>query len=307
MVQRCPQSRAPAVQARYSLEFARAPSVWSAYPKILLSRKPRLVPEGGQVPRIEARLASVAIDRRHLARYAELCGATNGNTLPVAYPHVLAMPLHLAILGSAAFPVRLFGLVHVRNRIAMRRPLLVDEPGAILSWIEEHRETVRGQEFDLQTEYIVAGETQWDETCTFIARKRQVSGDRRPAMPGEDSATTAPPGLVASSFRAPSGLGRRYGWISGDVNPIHMSDISARAFGFPRAIAHGMWSLARSAAEFGPESFAGSCEFEVSFKLPILLPSAVVLQRWPVDGGSEFALCDANLGKPYLTGRLRLL
>ena len=108
------------MQAKQSLEFSRAPAVWSMYPRIMVSRKPSLVPEGGEVPRIEARLGKVVIDRGHLASYSEICGAATGATLPIAYPHILAMPLHLAMLGAEAFPVKLFGLVHVHNRIAMR-------------------------------------------------------------------------------------------------------------------------------------------------------------------------------------------
>jgi hypothetical protein len=164
------------MQAKHSLEFARAPAVWSMYPKMLIARKPSLVPEGGEVPRIEARLAKVAIERRHLAAYAEICGAAAGTTLPVAYPHVLATPLHLAMLGAEAFPVKVFGLVHVHNRIAMRQPLSADEPAEIRAWIEGHRDTERGQEFELHTEYVVKGAPLWDETCTFLARKRAPAG-----------------------------------------------------------------------------------------------------------------------------------
>src|SRR5688572_14098487 len=160
------------MQAKHSLEFARAPAVWSMYPKIMLSRKPALVPENSAVPRIEARLSKVAIDRKHLASYSEVCGAASGATLPIAYPHVLAMPLHLAILGAEAFPVKLFGLVHVHNRIAMREPISAEEPAEVRAWIEGHRDTERGQEFDLHTEYVVGGEPLWDETCTFLARRK---------------------------------------------------------------------------------------------------------------------------------------
>ena len=46
-------SRAKGMQAKHSLEFARAPAIWSMYPKIMVSRKPSLVPDGGAVPRIE--------------------------------------------------------------------------------------------------------------------------------------------------------------------------------------------------------------------------------------------------------------
>src|SRR3982751_1216683 len=160
------------MQAKHSLEFARAPAVWSMYPKIMVSRKPSLVPEGSEVPRIESRLPQVGTVCKHLAQYSEIGGAAAGATLPIAYPHVLAMPLHLAILGAEAFPVKLFGLVHVQNRIAMRQPLSADEPAEIRAWIEGHRDTDRGQEFDLHTEYVAQGEAIWDETCTFLARRR---------------------------------------------------------------------------------------------------------------------------------------
>jgi hypothetical protein len=294
------------MQAKHSLEFARAPAIWSMYPKILLARKPALVPEGGEVPRIESRLAKVAVDRSHLAAYSQVCGAKAGATLPIAYPHVLAMPLHLAMLGAEAFPVKLFGLVHVHNRIAMRQPLSADEPAEIRAWIEGHRDTDRGQEFELHTEYVVAGEPLWDETCTFLARRKPAGGGVKTSARVIEG---APDGVAvkSSSFRAPAGLGRRYGFISGDVNPIHMSDLSARAFGFPRAIAHGMWSLGRLASDFEAEQFDGGCELTVSFKLPIYMPAWVMLQRWPIENGTGFALRDAQGEKPHLTGTLKSL
>jgi hypothetical protein len=295
------------MQAKHSLEFARAPAVWSMYPKILVSRKPALVPDGREVPRIESRLTKVVIDRKHLASYSDVCGAAAGATLPIAYPHILAMPLHLAMLGAEAFPVKLFGLVHIQNRIAMRQPLSADEPAQIRCWIEGHRDAERGQEFDLHTEYVVAGEPLWDETCTFLARRKPPPGTKpttaaRTAESAPDAAA-----VKSSSFRAPAGLGRRYGFISGDVNPIHMSDLTARAFGFPRAIAHGMWSLARLASDFEAGQFNGGCELTAVFKLPIYMPAWLMLQRWPIENGSAFALRDGQGEKPHVTGTLKSL
>ncbi len=295
------------MQAKHSLEFARAPAIWSMYPKIMMARKPPLVPEGGEVPRIESRLAKVVIDRKHLESYAHICGAAAGATLPIAYPHILAMPLHLAMLGAEAFPVKLFGLVHTHNRIAMRQPLSADEPAEIRAWIEGHRDTERGQEFELHTEYVVAGEPLWDETCTFLARRKSASAAK--AALSARSVEGAPDAVAvkSSSFRAPAGLGRRYGLISGDVNPIHMSDLTARAFGFPHAIAHGMWSLGRLASDFEAAQFDGGCELTVSFKLPIYMPAWLMLQRWPIENGTGFALRDAQGEKPHLTGTLKSL
>jgi len=294
------------MQAKHSLEFARAPAIWSMYPKIMVSRKPSLVPEGGEVPRIESRLTKVVIDPRHLAAYAEVCGAAAGTTLPIAYPHVLATPLHLAMLGAEAFPVKLFGLVHVQNRIAMRQPLSANEPAEINAWIEGHRETERGQEFDLHTEYVACGESLWDETCTFLARRKPAAGAKPSGARSADEPADAT-AIRSSSFRAPSGLGRRYGFIAGDVNPIHMSDLTARAFGFQRAIAHGMWSLGRAASDFDAGQLSDGCEYSVNFKLPIYLPSWLMLQRWSIDNGTGFALRDGQGDKPHLSGTLKSL
>ena len=297
------------MQAKHSLEFARAPAVWSMYPKIMVSRKPSLVPEGGEVPRIESRLAKVVIDRKHLAQYSQICGAAAGATLPIAYPHILAMPLHLAMLGAEAFPVKLFGLVHVQNRIAMREPLSADEAGGdplldrrpsryrARPGIRSAHRIRRGGRAALGRDLHVPR-----AQATRRRAPRKTTTVSRAVENGADGVA-----IKSSSFRAPAGLGRRYGFISGDVNPIHMSDLTARAFGFPRAIAHGMWSLGRLASDFEAEQFNGGCELTVNFKLPIYMPAWLMLQRWEIENGSAFALRDAQGEKPHLTGTLKSL
>ena len=53
-----------------------------------------------------------------------------------------------------------------------------------------------------------------------------------------------------------------------------MHPLSAKLFGFPTAIAHGMWTKARCLAALGPrldEKFTA----EVAFRKPILLPATV--------------------------------
>lgn len=292
--------------AATSLTFSSPPSVWASYPKVLLGRKARHVRDGESVPRIEAHLTRVRIDSGHLAQYRAVCGAPGGEAVPPAYPHVLAMPLHIAMLTSDAFPVQLLGLVHVGNRIEQQRPVLPEEMGELRAVLEGHRESDRGQEFDMHTDVLAKDGTPiWRETCTFLARRRRKKGGD--GKPPEDSRADdrGPDSVSSTSFRADASIGRRYGWVSGDVNPIHLADLSARAFGFERAIAHGMWSLARCAAELGPAAFAKPCVFDVQFKLPIFLPAWVMLQSWrTASGGTGFALRDAQGEKPHLTGSL---
>src|SRR5690349_21014770 len=152
-----------------SMRFVAAPAIAPAYLKILLARKPALVSES--TPRIDAILERFSIDRRHLARYRRVCGDRDSAELPITYPHVLATPVHLAMIACDAFPVSLFGIVHLRNRIVQHRPLRIDDTGEIHAWLEGHRETARGQELDLQTEVRVAGELIWWQTSTLLARR----------------------------------------------------------------------------------------------------------------------------------------
>lgn len=75
-------------------------------------------------------------------------------------------------------------------------------------------------------------------------------------------------------WRLTGGLGREFGAVSGDRNPIHMSKLSAKAFGFPRTIAHGMYTAARALAETGAGR-GDTYRWTVEFAKPVLLPSTV--------------------------------
>jgi acyl dehydratase len=289
------------IAAADSLRFLSAPALLPAYLKILVSRKPRLA--SGKIPRIEAALSDFRIDRRKLARYEAVCGEPPSPQLPIAFPHVLATPLHLAMLASDAFPLNLFGVVHVRNRIVQKRPLRLDDSGEIHSYIEPDGVTHRGQELRLQTELRVGGETIWSETSTLLCR---MAEQPRPAGPAARDFEQPPQeGVRTETFSIPAATGRRYARVSGDFNPIHMTDFLARMFGFKRAIAHGMWTLARCAAAIGSGAFAMPCTLEVAFRLPISFPAQVALESWSARGDSGFALRDAQgARRAHLLGKI---
>ena len=102
----------------------------------------------------------------------------------------------------------------------------------------------------------------------------------------------------------PGEVGRRYADVSGDRNPIHLHPLSARLFGMPGMIAHGMWLKARCLAALEPV-LADRFSVEVRFKLPVLIPGKVSFASQPADGGRDFALHDGKNEKPHLTGEVR--
>ena len=244
------------------------------------SRLPWVPGSGGALPDTEL-TRSVRVDAKHLAAYARVCGFTSlGDALPPTYPHVLAFGLHTALMGDGRFPFAPIGLVHVANRIVQHRPILLGEPLDLTvraGALAPHR---RGRTFAFLSEARVDGELVWEDVSTML--RRGPGSDVAPREPQFE----LPP--VTEEWRLPGDLGRRYAAVSGDRNPIHLHPLSAKAFGFPRAIAHGMWTKARCLAALRlPHAFA----VDVRFKKPILLPGTVTFgqqeDRFAVHGHLE--------------------
>jgi acyl dehydratase len=235
--------------------------------------------------------SGVLPDRARLAAYDRVCGFRLNDELPITYPHLLVFGLQVALLTAADFPFPMIGLVHVANRISQTRPLRADEPLVVRTHAANLRPHERGTQFDLVSEALADGEPVWQETSTYLRRTKE-SGERRPR---EDE----PVGRPDAVWRVPGDIGRRYAEVSGDRNPIHLHPLTARLFGFRRAIAHGMWSLARCVAFYEGRP-AGAYTVDARFKLPILLPASVALSA----GEDGFELVDARTGRPHLAAVL---
>ena len=212
------------------------------------------------------------MDREHLLAYERVCGFTGGDVLPHTYPHVLGFPLQVALMADRSFPLPLPGLVHLENQITVHRRLTADDRLDLTVRAEGLRPHAKGRLVDLVTEVDVAGERVWEGRSTYLRRGR---GDDD-AAPQASRPPALPEGPPAGVIRVPEGQGRAYAAVSGDVNPIHLHALSARAMGFPRAIAHGMWTAARTLAALEPRGNDASTS-HVWFARPCFLPSTVEL------------------------------
>lgn len=243
-----------------------------------------LVPGGGSsVPEIELALEHVAVDAERVAAYAKVCGFPLRAQLPITYPHVLAFPLHMALMADGAFPFGAVGLVHVENRIVQRAPIPIGQELSLrvkAGALSPHR---RGRTFTLHTEVSADGEVVWEDFSTMLRRggsgETRITGDGGEADDLARGADAAELPTVAT-WRLPGDLGRRYAAVSGDSNPIHLHPLSAKLFGFPGAIAHGMWSKARCLAALESRT-PSACEVRVSFRKPIVLPARVEFASTP--------------------------
>lgn len=294
-------------RATVDYRFQRLPNVFRYYPRAMFGRRESLVPDGHVVPRLQASAETVPIRAGHLDRYREVCGFADDGLLPVTYPHVLAMPLFVAILTHRAFPVKLMGLIHVATEIRQNRPLPAHGSYRLRSWVEGFRDTDRGHEFDVWSELEDQDGLAWQEKVVALAR-RPVSSARAARSVRQTLRYEKPaPGDVVSGvdIEAPRSVGRRYGLLSGDLNPIHLGDQSARRFGFDAAVAHGMWSMARSLAALGPAAAQCPLQVSVEFKLPLFLPGTTRFEHWRHEERCVFVLKDREGQRPHLAGCLR--
>jgi acyl dehydratase len=272
---------------------------------------------GGEIPDLELELPGVQVDPAHLASYTAVCAMTMRERLPATYLHVLAFPLHMALMTDSSFPFGAIGLVHVSNRIAQRRPVRVEEELDFRVRATPLQSHPRGRTFSIVSEARVGEELVWEEESTMLRRggtphdatdgtaagrdeKLKDEGAEREAEGGPDQPLGLP---LAAEWKLPGDLGRRYASASGDRNPIHLHALSAKAFGFPRAIAHGMWTKARCMAAL-EQLLPGAFSVTVRFRRPILLPGKVAFGTADEADAVDFSVTDLRSGTPHLEGRL---
>ncbi|MGW4911369.1 MaoC/PaaZ C-terminal domain-containing protein [Streptomyces sp. NPDC004270] len=230
-------------------------------------------------PRTRLVLPALRADVGRLAAYERVCGfATGDDGLPVTYPHVLGFPLAMRLMSARDFPLPLLGLVHTSVEIERYAEL----PGAGTYELSVHIEKLsphrRGTEATVVTEARVGEDVVWASRSRYLARHRTTT------VGGSTPQENRDPLPVVEEWRIAGDVGRRYGAASGDRNPIHLHPLTARLFGFPRAVAHGMWTVARCLAAHGVPERA---RVEAEFRAPVLLPGTVA---YAADGTGRFEL-----------------
>jgi hypothetical protein len=232
------------------------------------SRLPFVAGRGKEMPALERTLSGVTIDRDALAAYDRVCGFTLRDALPATYLHIKAFPLHMQLMTDGRFPFPAVGLVHLSNRIVVHRPALAGETFELVARTTPIEPHAKGKTFALVSEARVDGELVWEDVSTML-RRGDGSEARESRGAGRPLVNAAP-----VEWKLAGDLGRRYGSVSGDRNPIHMHQYTAKLFGFPRAIAHGMWTKARVLAAL-EATLPDAYTVDVSFRKPILLPGRV--------------------------------
>ncbi|MFD9390784.1 MaoC family dehydratase [Streptomyces sp. NPDC060000] len=239
-------------------------------------------------------LPDLRVDLERLAAYERVCGFPTGeDALPLTYPHVLGFPLAMRIMSGRGFPLPLLGLVHTSIEITRHTAPAATGTYELTVYVERLAAHRRGTEAVVVTELRERGAVVWESTSTYLARHRTES-----VPAAESPAATREPVPVLDEWRLAADVGRRYGAASGDRNPIHLHALTARLFGFPRAIAHGMWTVARCLAAHGSPP---AVRVRAEFRAPVLLPGTVAF----ASDGERFELRGTGeAGRVHVKGRV---
>ncbi len=284
------------------LEFKGKPSLLPAYVKVFTGGRQRYAGLDS-IPKLEARWSGATEAAAKIQAYREACGFKADGQLPLLYPHILTSAMHIHMLADKRFPASALGAVHARNHIVQHRAIAETEPLDLRCYFHGARVLKAGLEVDVATEVLAGGACVWESVSAYLFRGRKYGA------PGEAHAWAALDDLGDSSFEAswsvPKDMGRRYAGITGDYNPIHVSRILAKLFGFPRDIIHGMWSLARCMAHLEEVDFAQALQLDAIFKGPIFIGSETDMKAHPVTDGFRADVFCRNNPRPCIVASLR--
>ncbi|MFE7749045.1 MaoC/PaaZ C-terminal domain-containing protein [Streptomyces sp. NPDC057428] len=261
---------------------------------------------GAVLPAGREVLAPSRIAPGPLAAYSRVCGFAESGVLPLTYPHVLGFPSAMRVMTGRGFPLPVLGLVHTWIDITPHRVLQPSDTLEISVYAAELTPHRRGTEVTMVTEARLGSCLAWESRSGYLSRHPVPETDAPEPPPPSRSTSPAPPVPPAgppavAEWQLPTDLGRRYGAASGDRNPIHLHPVTARLFGFPRHIAHGMWTVARCLAEEGGVGAGDSGRIRsvrADFKAPVLLPATVTYAA----AGPDFQVRDGS--RVHLTGRV---
>lgn len=261
-------------------------------------------------PNLVLGVHDVALDPTHLAAYLAVCGFAPDSPVPSTYPQTVAFPLQLALISDDVFPFAALGLVHIGNRIVQQRALRPGDRVAFEVGCRDLRAHPRGRQLTVVTTAAIDGDEVWRGEMTLLSRGKAggppAPGDGSPspadADPAGDSSGALPDEVPAGPqvWRLPADLGRRYAAVSGDRNPIHLYDLTARPLGFKKHIAHGMWTHARCLAEIA-NRLPAAHTVDVAFKKPVPLPGTVGFGARQHGDVIDFGVSSAR--GPHLLGR----
>jgi acyl dehydratase len=145
------------------------------------------------------------------------------------------------MLGPA-FPFRIAGMIHVANTLEEQGAVLAGQPLRLATTVRVDRHPSGAVHCVLETEASQQGRPVFSCSSDYLAVRGARGGAA--AKPAPEPALP----LAVGTWRPGPAAGRQYAAVAGDWNPIHLYRWSARLFGLPAPIIHGMHTMGKACA-----------------------------------------------------------
>jgi hypothetical protein len=229
------------------------------------------------------------INYQHYGLYQHMMQWNSSFTHP-CYLQMITLPMQLKLLSLPESPVTPMGLVHIHNRIVQKPELEQGQPFNLKVKFGEVFAHKKGLAVEVVVTASQANQVVYEATSTYLKRLNKKHAVAFADTPHHLPYLRPSANLFRrelSDVHFPRLMGFDYAYTSGDFNPIHISAITARLFGFKRAIIHGMASLAltlgveETALKFKKSDLP--IEVACDFLKPVFIPATATILTGCID------------------------
>ena len=283
-------------------QYTHLPKPWLFYLKALIQPKSGF--QSGSKPEpIAVTWRSFRFPKAKVKRYAKLCNLNlEQDWVPLLFPHSFFGPLHLRLITDSSFPERVLGSVHVRNHVMQHEPLSLQQNYSAKITTTQFRRRPQGLEVDIRTDIRLGKKLCWQSISTILFRKDFSELDEPSQL--EQSLTKISDRRHLGGFQIPKAVGKQFGMLTKDLNPIHMSRHLARQFGFKRDICHGMWAVGRTLDMIQAIDYTQPVRNDVAFKGPMFIGSEIEVKISASQVGQFELYCNGD-ERPCVVASIR--
>jgi len=237
-------------------------------------------------------------DQQRLDAFNRMFGYS-GTYVPSTYWHTRLFGVRIALAARREFPFPLPGMVHFTDSIRQHETISPTDALRMECRLGRFLTHEKGTAFETLTKLYRNDTLVWEENTVNLYIGKIQLGEAE--YVGHEFAELQDPQV--RELHIPGNMGRKYASISGDYNPIHISTLGAKMFGFKRKLMHGWYGLNQILA-LHPEKVQAPHEVYAAFKRPLLLPGHVLLKQETDEKQVRFEIANAKEGYPNLKGFL---
>jgi hypothetical protein len=218
--------------------------------------------------------------------------------LPLAYVYLLSQSAQVSMMLEASFPLPIPGMIHLSTHIDQLADVDIDDSLQIVCEVEIKNKEQGSLKVLFNEKYFQNGIEIFQVKSLYIV-KRKSKGEKKSKKENPITANTEL-NWLPFPWKLKGSLGYSYAKLSGDYNPIHLSNIMAMLFGFRRKIIHGWYIASRTIAFIESETDMPAKSIEISFLKALCIPSKVLFEfRLGHNRNLEFRISDQK-DKSYM-------